>query len=94
MKRTASGGLALLNRRMRRSAARVLTNVTGREVCFGTSGTSIAGERAAPPDDVGGTTGYLKFLKAIRNPKHPEHESMLIWIGGAFDPEGFRFGGP
>jgi len=63
----------------------------------------IAGERAAPPDDVGGTAGYLEFLKAIGNPKHPEHEDMLIWIGGAFDPEGFdsnainrtlRFGSP
>ncbi len=49
----------------------------------------IAGERAAPPDDVGGTPGYLEFLKAIGNPKHPEHEDMLLWIGGAFDPEGF-----
>jgi hypothetical protein len=63
----------------------------------------IAGERATPPDDVGGTAGYLEFLKAIGNPKHPEHEDMLIWIGGAFDPEGFdlnainrtlRFGSP
>jgi hypothetical protein len=49
----------------------------------------IAGERAAPPDDVGGVTGYLEFLSAIRDPKHDEHESMLTWIGGAFDPEGF-----
>lgn len=49
----------------------------------------IAGERAAPPDDVGGVTGYLEFLSAIRDPKHEEHESMLTWIGGAFDPEGF-----
>jgi hypothetical protein len=63
----------------------------------------IAGERAAPPDDVGGTPGYLEFLNAIGNPQHPEHEDMLIWIGGAFDPEGFdlnainrtlRFGSP
>jgi Plasmid pRiA4b ORF-3-like protein len=63
----------------------------------------IAGERAAPPDDVGGAPGYMEFLAAIKNPKHPEHESMLIWIGGAFDPEGFdlnainrtlRFGSP
>lgn len=63
----------------------------------------IAGERAAPPDDVGGAPGYMEFLAAIKNPKHPEHESLLIWIGGAFDPEGFdlnainrtlRFGSP
>jgi hypothetical protein len=49
----------------------------------------IAGERAAPPDDVGGAMGYLEFLSAIKDPKHDEHESMLAWIGGAFDPEGF-----
>jgi Plasmid pRiA4b ORF-3-like protein len=49
----------------------------------------IAGERAAPPDDVGGAMGYLEFLSAIKDPKHDEHESMLTWIGGAFDPEGF-----
>ncbi|MEJ0005991.1 MAG: plasmid pRiA4b ORF-3 family protein [Steroidobacteraceae bacterium] len=49
----------------------------------------IAGKRAAPPDDVGGVMGYLEFLSAIQDPKHDEHESMLTWIGGAFDPEGF-----
>jgi hypothetical protein len=49
----------------------------------------IAGERAAPPDDVGGVMGYLEFLSAIQDPKHDEHECMLTWIGGAFDPEGF-----
>ncbi len=26
---------------------------------------------------------------AIKNPKHEEHASMLVWISGAFDPEGF-----
>jgi hypothetical protein len=49
----------------------------------------IAGARAAPPDDVGGVMGYLDFLNAIKDPKHGEHDSMLTWIGGAFDPEGF-----
>ena len=49
----------------------------------------IAGARAAPPDDVGGVMGYMEFLSAIRDPKHEEHDSMLTWIGGAFDPEGF-----
>ena len=33
--------------------------------------------------------GYLEFLSAIQDPKHEEHDSMLTWIGGAFDPEGF-----
>lgn len=47
------------------------------------------GERACPPEDVGGGGGYQDFLDAIANPDHEEHESMLVWIGGAFDPEGF-----
>ena len=49
----------------------------------------VAGARAAPPDDVGGSPGYEEFLRALKDPKHEEHASMLVWIGGAFDPEGF-----
>ena len=49
----------------------------------------VAGKRACPPEDVGGVPGYEDFLKAIANPKHEEHDDMLVWIGGAFDPEGF-----
>jgi hypothetical protein len=49
----------------------------------------VAGERACPPEDVGGIPGYLDFLEVIANPNHEEHESMLAWVGGAFDPEGF-----
>ncbi|MCW5881482.1 MAG: plasmid pRiA4b ORF-3 family protein [Anaerolineae bacterium] len=49
----------------------------------------VAGERACPPEDVGGVWGYEGFLEAIRDPKHPEHEDMLDWIGGEFDPEAF-----
>ncbi len=49
----------------------------------------IAGKRACPPEDCGGPWGYEDFLKAIQNPKHPEHEETLEWVGGAFDPEQF-----
>ena len=37
----------------------------------------LAGERRGPPEDVGGIWGYDEFLKAIRNPKHEDHESYL-----------------
>jgi hypothetical protein len=33
--------------------------------------------------------GYFEFLSAFKNPRHKEHASLLVWIGGAFDPEGF-----
>jgi hypothetical protein len=47
------------------------------------------GARAGPPDDCGGPWGYAEFLKAIGNPRHPDHEEMLEWIGGKFDSERF-----
>ena len=49
----------------------------------------LAGERACPPEDVGGVWGYEGFLEAIRDHDHPEHEDYLEWIGGEFDPEAF-----
>lgn len=49
----------------------------------------VAGERACPPDDVGGTYGYAEFLEAISDPDHEEHIDMLTWVGGIFDPAGF-----
>ena len=49
----------------------------------------IEGARACPPEDVGAMPGYERFLKVIRNRRHPEHKDMLAWIGGHFDPEAF-----
>ena len=49
----------------------------------------LAGERACPPEDVGGVWGYEEFLDAMRDPDHPEHEDYVEWIGGEFDPETF-----
>lgn len=51
--------------------------------------TCLDGARACPPEDVGSIPGYENFLAAIRNPKHPEHEEMIEWIGGKFNPEAF-----
>jgi len=49
----------------------------------------VAGERARPPEDCGGACGYVDFLEAIRDPEHEEHDSMLEWVGGSFDPKAF-----
>jgi hypothetical protein len=40
---------------------------------------------ACPPEDVGGSPGYLEFLEAIINPSHNEHQQMLEWCGGSSD---------
>jgi hypothetical protein len=49
----------------------------------------IEGERACPPEDVGGVTGYEEFLEAITDPEHEDHDGLLEWAGGSFDPEAF-----
>ena len=49
----------------------------------------IAGKRACPPEDCGGVWGFSDFLEAVRDPEHEEHERMLEWIGGEYDPEDF-----
>jgi Plasmid pRiA4b ORF-3-like protein len=49
----------------------------------------IAGERSAPPEDVGGADSYAEFLDAIANPNHEDHDAMLEWAGGYFDPDAF-----
>jgi hypothetical protein len=49
----------------------------------------LEGERACPPEDVGGVWGYQDFLAAVADPKHKEHSSLLKWCGGSFLPEKF-----
>lgn len=49
----------------------------------------LDGANACPPEDVGGPPGYAEFLEAIRDPTHEEHDAMLQWCGGAFDPTAF-----
>lgn len=50
----------------------------------------IQGERACPPEDVGGRWGYKDFIKAISKLNHPEHDEYLTWVGGEYDPENFN----
>ena len=49
----------------------------------------IKGKRACPPEECGGIWGYKNFLEAISDKKHIEHEKLLEWAGGEFDPEEF-----
>jgi len=47
----------------------------------------IKGKLACPPEDCGGIWGYYGLLEIINDPENPEHEEMLEWLGGDFDPE-------
>ena len=49
----------------------------------------VAGENACPPEDVGGPQGYAHFLDILGDRQHEQHEDMVRWIGGVFDPKGF-----
>jgi Plasmid pRiA4b ORF-3-like protein len=49
----------------------------------------VDGARACPPEDCGGVYGYENLLTVIQDPTHEEHESMLEWLGGRFDPDRF-----
>lgn len=48
----------------------------------------IDGQRAAPPEDSGGPHGYARYLEALIDPDHPDHEEKFQWRG-PFDPELF-----
>ena len=46
----------------------------------------VTGKRACPPENCGGIWGYSDLLKALEDPKHEEHDEMLDWLDGEFDP--------
>jgi hypothetical protein len=48
----------------------------------------IDGERACPPEDVGGVYGFADYVEAITNPHHSEYGELLEW-NGPFDPARF-----
>ena len=49
----------------------------------------LDGERACPPEDVGGVPGYCEFCNAVNDPSHEDYEQFSVWWGGEFDSERF-----
>ena len=53
----------------------------------------LAGERRCPPEDVGGYSGYERFLEAFRTPRHPNRAEYMRWLRVCdykkYDPEAF-----
>jgi hypothetical protein len=48
----------------------------------------VAGARACPPEDCGGSGGYKNLLEALADPEHEEHQSLVTWSND-FKPERF-----
>jgi hypothetical protein len=46
--------------------------------------TLLDGEGTAPPEDVGGSTGYESFLEIYNNPKHPDYLHIYSWAEGQY----------
>lgn len=44
----------------------------------------------APPEDVGGVSGYAEFLDMIRDRENRERLETLEWAEGWFDPDEFN----
>ena len=51
-------------------------------ICFG-------GARRCPPEDVGGVSGYERFLEVIFEPGHEDFEHYRQWAGNAVHAEEF-----
>jgi hypothetical protein len=49
----------------------------------------IAGARACPPEDCGGVGGYYHLLEALADPEDEDHDMLLEWVGGRYNPEAF-----
>jgi hypothetical protein len=49
----------------------------------------VDGKRAGPPEDIGGVWGYVEFIEAMQDPKHPRHDEFADWFEDEFDPEVF-----
>lgn len=49
----------------------------------------VDGARRAPPEDVGGVSGFTDFLDVVQDPNHEDHADLVGWYGGHFDPGTF-----
>ncbi len=49
----------------------------------------LGGTGACPPEDCGGIGGYIELQRALKNRRHPEHQTMKEWLGRPLDPEAF-----
>lgn len=49
----------------------------------------VDGRNACPPEDCGGAGGYAYLLEVLADPDHEDHDRLVQWVGGPFDPTWF-----
>jgi len=49
----------------------------------------VGGAMCCPPEDIGGVPGFGAFLEAMSDPAHADHEEVIEWYAGTFDPAAF-----
>lgn len=49
----------------------------------------IDGAMACPVEDCGGIPGHYRMLEVLSDPNNEEHEEVLEWLGGNYDPNDF-----
>jgi Plasmid pRiA4b ORF-3-like protein len=47
------------------------------------------GERACPPEDCGGITGFYDLVDGLGDPAHEQHDELRDWVGDDYDPDVF-----
>ncbi|MCC7349571.1 MAG: plasmid pRiA4b ORF-3 family protein [Phycisphaerales bacterium] len=52
----------------------------------------LAGENAAPMDDMGGIPGYYRMIEALGDPDDDFHTTAVEWLGEDFDKGRFDLG--
>jgi hypothetical protein len=59
----------------------------------GVSVECLDGERACPPEDCGGATGFARILQVLADPNHPDHDQIAEDYAD-FDPHAFDVATP
>ena len=48
------------------------------------------GERACPPEDCGGVSGYYNVINTLSDPENDDYAEMKVWVGKNWNPEKFN----
>ncbi len=51
----------------------------------------VAGNRACPPEDCGGSWGYADMLRVLAGPRNARRREVVEWVGKSFDPKVLDF---